>query len=256
VPLVIRLPDAGWYVASWDYNGDCVWYFEEGARAFVREFLQPGMTMLDVGAHVGLYSLIAARKVGPSGRVIAFEPSPRERRALRWNRKLNRCTRLQVEPLAVGAQDGTAVLFVSRGFDRGTNSLRGTASNAGLSLRVRVTSLDEYLTSHGVSRVDLLKIDVEGGELDAFAGAARLLSRPPRPVILCELSESWAIEWGHGSRDVRNHLSERGFSWFQPQRDGSLARAPTREHYEQNSVAVPEERLTEVLGHHLSTDAS
>src|SRR5438309_4114648 len=98
--------------------------FERQEQEFLLEFLGPGMTFIDIGAHHGLYSLLASKKVGPSGRVVAFEPSPREFRRLRWNLALNRCRRVRAEPFALGATDGTADLFVCLGWDTGCNSLR------------------------------------------------------------------------------------------------------------------------------------
>jgi FkbM family methyltransferase len=74
-----------------------------------------GMTVLDVGAHNGFYTLLASKKVGPSGRVIAFEPSPRERQRLLSNLWINRCSNVIVEPVALAEEDSVATLFVVSG---------------------------------------------------------------------------------------------------------------------------------------------
>jgi len=72
--------------------------FEKAEIHFVENFLKEGMTVLDIGAHHGFYTILASKKVGPSGRVIAFEPSPRERRRLLLHLKLNQCSNVKVEP--------------------------------------------------------------------------------------------------------------------------------------------------------------
>lgn len=82
--------------------------FEENERRFVEQFLKEGMTMLDIGAHHGFYTVLASKKVGSSGRVFAFEPSPREHQKLLRHLKLNRCANVRVEPFALTRQEGMA----------------------------------------------------------------------------------------------------------------------------------------------------
>ena len=89
--------------------------FEAAELAFVEVFLRPGMTALDIGAHNGLYSLLASRRVGPQGRVISFEPSPRERKALRLNLALNWIRNVSVQGIAPGSEDGEADFYLVGG---------------------------------------------------------------------------------------------------------------------------------------------
>ena len=103
VPLPTRLPWGYLWLAYNDVCGDAIFigsFFEEAERRFVDRFLRPGMVVLDLGAHHGFYTLLASRKVGPKGRVIAFEPSPRERRRLIWHLRLNRVSNVVVESFA------------------------------------------------------------------------------------------------------------------------------------------------------------
>jgi len=109
LPLPCRLPYGGWWLAADDVAGDAVFTgnFEMGERRFLERFLKPGMTMLDIGAHHGFYTILAAKKVGPTGKVIAFEPSPRERRRLLFHLRLNRLmARVTASPLALGKETG------------------------------------------------------------------------------------------------------------------------------------------------------
>ena len=109
-----------------DYLGSTLTYdgFEPTERSFVEHLLRPGMTVLDIGAHHGFYTLLASKCVGPTGSVIAFEPSPRERKALRLNVRLNRCKNVSIQGLALGDEETQADLFLVEGRQTGCNSLR------------------------------------------------------------------------------------------------------------------------------------
>src|SRR6202022_4832032 len=89
--------------------------FEDAEIAFVHRLLRPGMTVLDAGAHHGLYTLLASKRVGKQGRVIAFEPSPRERKRLRRHLRVNRCKNVDVQSCALGDQGREADLFLVEG---------------------------------------------------------------------------------------------------------------------------------------------
>jgi FkbM family methyltransferase len=188
LPLPIRLSWGGWWLASNDVISNRLRVgkpFEEAEQKFLLRFLQPGMTVVDLGAHYGLYTLLASRKVGENGRVFAFEPSERENRKLRQHVRLNRVHNVKVETFAVGAQDGTAELYVCMGQSTSFNSLRPPAvEEQTRRVEVPLVKLDTYLAQAGIETVDFVKLDVEGAELDVLKGADRLLSGDARPVFL------------------------------------------------------------------------
>ncbi len=247
IPLPIRLPFGAWFVARNDGLGSTLTYdgFELAERSFVERFLQPGMTAIDVGAHHGFYTLLASKRVGPTGRVIAFEPSPREQRALRLNVRLNRCKNVNIQGLALGDKDTDSDLYVVEGRQTGFNSLRPPgAPQPTLSVRVRVARLDSALRDAKIDRVDFIKLDVEGGELEVLHGAKELLERRPRPLILAELQDVRAKAWGHRAKEVAAFLQSFGFRWFRPMLGGGLADFPEDQNeYDDNLVAVPTERM-------------
>ncbi len=222
--------------------------FEKGERKFVEGFLQPGMTVLDVGAYFGIYSLIASMRVGTGGRVIAFEPSIRQMRKLRLNLRLNRCVNVRVENLALSSAEREAEFFVAIGGAEGFSGLRRPEVGARVrSLRVRTAALDDYLREHSIEAVHFIKLDVEGGELDFFKGASKLLGQTQAPVILCELQDIRAKAWGHTARQTAEFVSDFGYRWFRPLADGTIEPMPdSPESFEGNFVAVPRLQVGEL----------
>jgi len=217
--------------------------FEQGEQSFLLQFLRPGMTVLDIGAHHGLYTLLASRKVGPKGYVIAFEPSTREIRRLRWNLLLNRCRNVRVVPSALGSSEGTVEFFVCLGQETGCNSLRPPAVSEPVSkVKVPITTLDRYLERTGFDRVDSAKIDVEGAEMEVLKGASKLLSHC-RPLILCELADIRTEPWGYRSSEIYEFLASQGYRWFSITLEGRLQPCPPKERFHENLLAVPEEKL-------------
>ncbi|HLJ93373.1 MAG TPA: FkbM family methyltransferase [Gemmataceae bacterium] len=155
-----------------------------------------GGTVIDAGAHIGRYTLMAASAVGPSGRVIAIEPGPDTFTLLRENAALNQMTWITPIQAALGKEDGWADLFT--GSDQATNSLRGEwldklegfeSITRRSCQKVTVRSLPSLLAELGLGSVDLLKIDVEGAELEVLQGARALLRSGQIKQIICEVHQ-------------------------------------------------------------------
>jgi FkbM family methyltransferase len=251
LPLPVRLPYGGWWLARHDECSTAVFTgnFEPGEHRFVERFVKKGMTVLDIGAHNGFYTLLAAKKVGPTGKVMAFEPSPRERERLLIHLRLNRLRdRVSVAPVALGRETRESTFFVVEGRDTGCNSLRRpVVSEPTREVRVPVTSLDTFLAQRNMGRVDFIKMDVEGAELEVLWGAEQLLDRRPRPVILAELVDSRTLPWGYRASAIYDFLVGKDYRWFAITKEG-LLRAYTRtDQFEGNLVAFPDERICEAI---------
>jgi FkbM family methyltransferase len=167
--------------------------YEPEDCAFWIERARWSHTIFDVGANVGLYSLLAAA-VNPAANVHAFEPTPELVHAFSRNLRQNAFQNVIVNDRAVGRQSGTAYLHPCRGSD-GTNEGMNFVSRArsGDALSVGTVSLDDYCARGRIQRIDLLKLDVEGGELDALVGSRDLLARGAIECIMLELVD-WAAE--------------------------------------------------------------
>jgi FkbM family methyltransferase len=256
VPL--RLPFGAWWIARRGRVDERLLEgnFEISEIGFVEKFLRTGMTVLDIGAHHGLYTLLASKRVGQAGKVFAFEPSPRERRLLEQHLRLNFCSNVRVQSVALGVSTTTTDLFLVDGEENGCNSLRPpTVDGKTTPVKVQVVSLDEWLEEHGNPAVDFIKLDVEGGELDVLKGAMKMLSRVPRPVIFAEIQDIRTRSWGYSAREITLELRSRGYHLFQIAEDGRLGEMkPDLQQYDGNYIAFPEERLATIGTHSTVVD--
>ena len=215
--------------------------FEPSESSLVSRLVKPGMTVVDVGAHHGFYTLLASRNVGSKGRVLAFEPSPRERTRLEKHVRVNRCKNVSVYPFAVGSANAVGDLFLVESAEDYCNSLRPPAVAATTrKIQVEVVSLDEFLKRAGVHRVHFIKLDVEGAELDVLQGAQRTLETNPRPTLLVEVFDVRTRPWGYRAKEIVRFLYAAGYDWFSIRGDGTIqAVPPNLESYDANLVAIP-----------------
>lgn len=176
--------------------------YEPQLQAAIRTFAGPSMTAYDVGANLGYTALLLARAVGPDGKVIAFEPEPRNLTRLAGHLAANpEGRRVAIVPAAVGEREGAGRLHLHRSTSMG--KLEGAAGRdrgyQGTAL-VRLVSLDRYASRNRPPI--LVKIDVEGAEAMVLTGMRRTLDRV-RPVIFLELHGPKAAR--QAWRTLRNH---------------------------------------------------
>ena len=248
-PICVRLPYGGWWssindVASQRIFCQCM---DVPEWKWMVRFLREGMTAVDIGAHHGFYTILMSKAVGASGRVIAFEPSPRERERLAYHLRLNRCGNVSTEPLAVSDQSGEAALFVCQGRETGCNSLRPpNVSESTQTVTVTLTTLQDYLrtASPPIPHIDLIKIDAEGSELKILKGCGGLLKSYPRPIILCEVDDSRTRAFGYLSGTISSFLRGHNYALFGLTNNGVPTTIEKSSAY--NTLAVPEERLYEL----------
>jgi FkbM family methyltransferase len=215
---------------------------------FLWETLKPGMVFFDIGAYHGIFSLVAGRRLGRSGRVVAFEPSPREFSRLKLHLRWNHIEDARAEPLAVGSDAGERTFFQVSSGDKTRNGLRPPATNDSLTeISVSTVSLDQYIANLPLNRVDVVKLDVEGGEMEALSGAASLLNRF-RPMVICEVLDGATQPWGYAAREIITKFLGHDFVWFDFRRGGFLSPHTALEKYTavRNYLAVPREKLTKV----------
>jgi FkbM family methyltransferase len=167
------------------FHGDV----EPEVQVVLRKYLRPGMTVYDIGANIGFFSLLAARLVGSAGGITAFEADPEIAARLRENVARNQDAPISVEEKAVWSSSNP--VFFARADaevspDRGLGHVidNDAERSAPGTIRVQAVSVDEYVRKSGAP--DFIKCDVEGAEVEVFRGATKLL-REKQPLILCEM---------------------------------------------------------------------
>jgi FkbM family methyltransferase len=193
---------------------------ESMVQKTIAERLCAGGTFYDVGAHIGFFSLIAARLVGELGAVFAFEADRSNAARIEQQVLRNRFNQITVLPVAVWSESG--IVHFQRDSDfsgRYSGSVAGTFVRTGAreSVEVEALTLDAFSESHRAPT--LVKIDVEGGEIDVLRGAARLLAAT-RPVVVCEVhirenapwveayfaDRSYSVQWLTSEYGMERHL--------------------------------------------------
>ena len=195
-----------------------------GLAALLRRVLRPGMTFFDVGAHLGEFTLRAARRVHPGGQVHAFEATPDLADLLARNVRLNALEDVHVVSSAVADRDGEVEFEL--GVETAMSSLRADSApgpQVARRMRVPAVSLDEYQSKIGRS-VDVVKIDVEGAEEKVLLGAKRLLALPgpSAPTLILEVSGRNYERFGTTPARVFELLHDHGYALHELDRDGSL----------------------------------
>ena len=217
--------------------------YEPNEFCWLQRFLKPGMTVIDGGANMGLYTLYAARRIGRRGTVVALEPSAREFDRLAGHVRLNRLANVRCRRLALGREAGKGRLRVAAEWNAGHNTLGAfgyeATETAGVE-EVDIRALDSIVVEEALERVDLVKLDLEGAEFDALLGAERTLRRF-EPAILIELADRTLRHQGAESGQIWDFLEERGYAMhgFDPD-TGALVPATRKPAYDsENLVALP-----------------
>jgi FkbM family methyltransferase len=192
-----------------DHVGRHIYYgiFERRDVLRLSRIVKPGHVIVDAGANIGYYSLLFARWLQGSGAVHAFEPFPdtarRFLRNLELNPELQRTVRLH--ELALSNRSGMVGMAEPDSANCGCNYISQTSSGG-----IRAITLDEFVKEHGLTRLDLLKIDVEGAEVSLLRGAEETLRRL-RPVIMVEINPTTLRRFGQTAGDIVSLLGSHRY---------------------------------------------
>jgi len=223
----------------------CNLEYEPHEQALMRRIVLPGDVAFDVGAHIGVHTLLLAKLVAPKGRVVAFEPNPFLLPLLR--RSADKLAGTSVLPFALSDCTGESEIFIPA--DPSMASLADwTKEHGGQSQRVscRLSTLDDLVKSSSVPRPDFIKCDVEGGELKVFRGARRLLDSVQAPILLFEANVNCARGFGQHLRNATDFLAalpSPAYSFFELEADGTLQHIDSPRSDHANILAVPAARM-------------
>ncbi len=193
--------------------------FERAERQLLDRILYPGMTVVDIGANLGLYSCLFAQRVGPTGQVIAFEPTPSTFAALQKNIAINGYQNIvQLRQCALSDHSGTASMNTfAEGNDVynsfGVTSTVGGSKAQGM-IAVPTTTLDESLRIDDVRTGAFIKIDVEGFEYQVIRGGASLLNKATDLIMMIELNEPASKQCGSSTVNTLDLMQSFGFDAY------------------------------------------
>lgn len=174
---------------------------ERGTRLLIQSYLKPHDVFIDIGANLGLHTLAAARAMQGHGRIIAFEPFEPTQRLLARSVQINEFSQLvEIHQAAVSSHAGRQALFL--GASSGHHSLFQLATSSASpaqSADVPLVRLDDVVP--GSTKVDLIKIDVEGAELDVLESAKPIIAGNPSIALIVEFGFSHLARTGHSTQD-------------------------------------------------------
>jgi FkbM family methyltransferase len=201
----IRLEPESGSSSNFVYFGEL---FEHDEMSFVKRYLRPGDRVLDGGANIGGYTLLAASIVGPTGRVDCFEPEPETAAWLRQNVALNGLVNVAVHEKALGFRAAPMTFTADRDV---SNSIVTSRTETRATVTVQCVSLDTALDSD--VHYALWKLDLEGAEVDALRGAATFLRRGNPSVLLVECIEGQLAKFDQTGHDLRALLEQAGYEF-------------------------------------------
>ena len=217
--------------------------FLEGGRLYEPEIaevfnraLQPGDTVLDVGANFGMFSVLAARLVGPNGRVVGFEPASDNVARLAANLSLNDLANVIVVDRPASDRIGSDTFYLNSDNDGGhslgnpgINPLHPKSRETVRPVAVTTTTIDAEVLRLGLAPPRLIKIDTEGAEHRVLAGAVDLLREFEIPYVIAELNEFALTQLGSSQAELRGFMADLGYDTFLLYQDGSLPKLVPRD---------------------------
>ena len=186
----------------WKYSS-----LEDYETLLVRKTIEKGMTILDIGANIGYYTIMMGNYAGEEGSVFAFEPEQNNFRLLEKNIQLNSMSNVYPIQKAIADKNGTVNLFINRGH-RGDHRIFDSGDKRAF-IEVEQTSIDEF--TKGMDRVDLIKMDIQGAEYLALKGMEKTIKKNPDLVIVTEFSPHHLKKSGADPLKFLNKLETSGF---------------------------------------------
>jgi FkbM family methyltransferase len=186
-----------------------VW--ERNETQEISQILHPGDTFIDVGANFGWYTVIGAKAVGATGRVIAFEPVPRNLEFLRRNVAANECNNTKIETMALSNKSGSVTIHLARDNLGGHTMIEmATGPDHSDKIEVRAMTLDEYLKAD-TGKIALIKIDAEGAEGYILEGMRETLQKHPDMVIFMEFTPGALGQAGFDPEAMLRRFHDQGY---------------------------------------------
>jgi FkbM family methyltransferase len=185
--------------------------YEPPIQQAIAANLAPGDAFFDIGANIGFFSLIAARRVGPRGQVYAFEPVPRNAAAVAESARLSGFDTIRVFAEAAGATSGRGQLLLAHHIGGAALASAGAPPDMSGRLEVSIVAIDDAIAQRGLRPPSLVKIDVEGAEIDVLGGMTQTLRRH-RPKLIYEVDDATREGLDRKARRIAEFLAAAGYA--------------------------------------------
>ncbi|WP_448560741.1 class I SAM-dependent methyltransferase [Trichothermofontia sp.] len=196
-------------------------FYESEVVNLLIQLLKPGDSFIDVGAHIGYFSLLAAALIGETGLVLTCEPEGANYDCILQNIQLNRFNNLRVLNVAVGDERKNTQFFVNSDNDGGHalwnvghHPFNQKSKQSPIARPIRMETLDYLIKQHPVHNLKLLKIDTEGAEYSILRGAIDLLSRVKVPYIIAEINRFGLQQMGTNEIELRGFMRSLGYETY------------------------------------------
>jgi FkbM family methyltransferase len=192
-----------------------LWYgfYEKESILTWEHFIKEDFVVMDIGANIGYYTLIAANKT-KMGTVHSFEPITENYEALKNNILLNNLSNVIINNVGISNVDATETYYISAKDNIGMSGLRPPENYSGISEKKETITLDAYVIKKNLSRVDIIKIDIEGNEMNALLGMKMILKKF-KPILFIEIINEHLIKFNSNADDVYSFLQSHGYKAFE-----------------------------------------
>ncbi|MFL5810839.1 MAG: FkbM family methyltransferase, partial [Flavisolibacter sp.] len=199
-----------------------LWYgfYEKKYVMTWERLIEKNSIILDIGANIGYYSLVAAGKA-VNGHVYAFEPSSESYDQLQRNIAVNKLANITAFKRAVFNSSEERTLFISEKTNIGMGGLSTPVNFSGETEQVETIQIDQWIEMQKINKIDFIKIDIEGAEYDALKGMRKLLEKY-RPTIFVEIFDPLLLRFGHNHLDVYQLLNDLDYQAFDVDEKGEL----------------------------------
>jgi len=198
------------------------WYgcYEKELGDLLKKMLRPNDVFIDIGANIGYFSLLSAT-ISPSVKVISFEPVKDLFQKMKENFSINNSKNIVAINTAVGETNEQHELFLSAPDNLGMSSFHQPENYSGRKEKVEVIVFDDWFKTSGLTKIDLIKLDIEGSELAALKGMRAVLIEQ-RPVLIVEINPKTLSLFGLKPLDICNYLIQLNFEVFLISENGRL----------------------------------
>jgi len=186
--------------------------FEHKTIDLMKRQVKEGMIVFDIGANIGMYSILLSKLVGSSGKIYSFEPDENTFNILTKNLSLSKCDNVLAYKIALS--DSNSLAIMSKPNEQSGDAfhyIQPLNDSDDISKSVQTITLDNFLLEQGIPKVDFIKIDIEGAEFLCLTGATQLLTGPQSPTLVCECYEEYLQRFGKRISDVLIYMDSKGY---------------------------------------------